>query len=356
MPLYSFANGVGNGGDICENRFTSVRNDIHSWILLGGSAGLSLPQGISFAEYNQSMLANIASAKVSCTDQKLTIGQAEKTCINYSSAGEQILIVCNTNRFMNTSENDQYILVHHEYAGLSGFEVNAGESSDYRISNQISGYLENAIVKKLVVRPSAPPTEDVFNPNICTDSPMTTDDARKYFGPGDVDASAGVYGFQARINRCVALSGCEPTKPWEGFRARLYKMTGHRQSDDPDTLEDIRDIHMNLHAISGPPFFSTSIFIRSDNDYQEFPLKLEKFLDETHQSNSSSYTENVGMRVLFSGKRYRGRGDDYLLDTVLNKATDLHVGKDCIWSRLVKTVDAGNGATETVEIVLYGRH
>ncbi len=55
---------------------------------------------------------------------------------------------------MGTSESDQYVLVHHEYAGLAGIEISKGEDSDYQVSNQISGYLENQVIKKLAVKPS----------------------------------------------------------------------------------------------------------------------------------------------------------------------------------------------------------
>jgi hypothetical protein len=75
---------VGNGGDICENRFQSVRDDIKSWINNGGSAGLALPSSLSLQQYNSQ-------------------------------------------------------LVHHEYAGLAGVEVNESDESKYSISNQISG-------------------------------------------------------------------------------------------------------------------------------------------------------------------------------------------------------------------------
>jgi hypothetical protein len=144
---------AGNGGDMCEDRFKIVRDDIQSWIHDGGSAGLRLPSNLSLDRYNFVMTEQIAKAKVSCVSEKIFIGKAEKTCENFHDESGTPRIRCNTNRFMNTNESDQYVLVHHEYAGLSGFEVSDGEDSEYVISNQISGYLVDQVVKKLAINP-----------------------------------------------------------------------------------------------------------------------------------------------------------------------------------------------------------
>lgn len=148
----------GNGGDMCENRFYSIRNDVTAWILKGGSKGLVLPGELSLEKYNQGMLDQMKAAKVSCTEDKIFVGKAEKTCKNFVTPEGSAFITCNVNRFKNTSEEDQYVLVHHEYAGLAGFETNTEEVSDYEISNQITGYLADQVVKKLVVKPNGPPS------------------------------------------------------------------------------------------------------------------------------------------------------------------------------------------------------
>jgi hypothetical protein len=143
MSLQSFAardaGGYGhdNGGDICENRFKSVRDELSVWIVNGGSKDLRLPPGISHKQYDHDMLEVIRTAKVSCIDTQILIGGAEKTCKNFVDADGSLRIQCNTNRFLTTSSSNQYVLVHHEYAGLAGFEVNSGEESHYQISNQI---------------------------------------------------------------------------------------------------------------------------------------------------------------------------------------------------------------------------
>lgn len=143
---------AGNGGDMCEDRIESIRSDIKKWIQAGGSAGLSLPSGVSLKNYNEAMLNAIGKATISCTDDKIELGNSEKTCRNFVNSAGVPQIQCNLPRFTDNSESDQYVLVHHEYAGLAGFEVNSGEESHYEISNQIADYLEDQTVKKLSVK------------------------------------------------------------------------------------------------------------------------------------------------------------------------------------------------------------
>ncbi|MFL5814202.1 MAG: hypothetical protein ACJ763_11545 [Bdellovibrionia bacterium] len=154
--------GMGNGGDICEDRFKVVRDDIASWVLQGGSAGLALPQEISVEHYNAAILTQIANAKISCTDEKVMVGTAEKTCKNFVDSSGKSQILCNASRFKNTGSSDQYVLVHHEYAGLAGFEVNSDEESHYAISNQLTEYLRDQVVQKLGIKPRLPKARDLF--------------------------------------------------------------------------------------------------------------------------------------------------------------------------------------------------
>ncbi|MDR3608124.1 MAG: hypothetical protein P4M08_12175 [Oligoflexia bacterium] len=142
---------IENGGDICEQRFLVVRDDIRSWIEQGGANQLVLPKGLSITQYKTKMLAEIAQAQISCVDSDIQVDGVEKTCENLSDDGKSPRIICNRQRFMETDESDQYVLVHHEYAGLSGFEVNQGLRSQYEISNQITGALQEQATMKLVV-------------------------------------------------------------------------------------------------------------------------------------------------------------------------------------------------------------
>jgi ankyrin repeat protein len=130
----------GNGGDLCEMRFNEIRNDFQNWILNGGSGSLQLPYGITLIQYDSTMLEQMSKAIVSCTQKVLSVGVAEKTCLNFTDDQGRPRILCNFDRFMKTTDSQQYVLVHHEYAGLARFEVNNGEKSDYSISAQISDY------------------------------------------------------------------------------------------------------------------------------------------------------------------------------------------------------------------------
>ena len=151
--LQARADGAGNGGDMCENRIKIIRNDIESWILRGGSEPLKLPLGLSHKEYDSGMLNELrAGHPIICTYDKVYVGRAEKTCKNYEGNDGVNRIKCNLERFNKLSEENQYRLIHHEYAGLAGFEVNTGEESKYFISNQLAAYLENQVVKRLVIK------------------------------------------------------------------------------------------------------------------------------------------------------------------------------------------------------------
>lgn len=145
---------TGNGGDMCENRIKIIRDDIVTWIKNSGSSYLKLPEGIAVTQYNSAMLEAAASTEISCTDTKIFVRGVEKTCMNFFDDKKKPQIICNNSRFMQTESSEQYILTHHEYAGVSGLESNVGAESNYDISNQISAYLENKVVKKLVVKPA----------------------------------------------------------------------------------------------------------------------------------------------------------------------------------------------------------
>ncbi|MFL5815759.1 MAG: hypothetical protein ACJ763_19480 [Bdellovibrionia bacterium] len=153
VHAYAGADKGGNGGDICENRIKLIREDIDSWIQKGGSSGLRLPAETNLSQYNAKMRDQASKATVSCTDQDIAVGNSQKTCKNFLDDAGSPRIVCNFKRFMATPEASQYVLVHHEYAGLAGFEVNNGEESRYEISNQLTKYLQNQVVKKLAVKP-----------------------------------------------------------------------------------------------------------------------------------------------------------------------------------------------------------
>ncbi len=149
--------GVG-GGDICEDRIKIIRDDLSDWIQRGGPSGLSLPTGVTVAQYSDQMLAQINAAKIRCVGPSdsgypILINGTPKVC-RYDKNAQASAITCDYQKLKEVSESDQYVLIHHEFAGLSEIEMPSDDDSHYAVSNQISGYLENSIVKKLVVKPS----------------------------------------------------------------------------------------------------------------------------------------------------------------------------------------------------------
>ena len=153
----SLGNEGGGGGDVaCEDRIKIIRDDIKSWMQKGGSQSLVL-KDLDQESYVDGMLSAIKQAKIKCVGPNdpgypVLVNGTPKTCrfdVNNSGA----TITCDFEKFQKTSESDQYVLVHHEFAGIAGVEIPNGDDSDYFVSNQISAFLENVVVKKLAVKP-----------------------------------------------------------------------------------------------------------------------------------------------------------------------------------------------------------
>jgi hypothetical protein len=146
--------GAGNGGDACENKVLTIRDEINLWINKGGYKELKLPKSLSLNDYASKMKDAIRGAKVSCTNDRLFIGQAEKACVNFVTNSGDHRILCNDKRFTDTKESEKFTLVHHEYAGVAELEVNsAGEESNYVISNQLTRFMQVQEVIKLGLLP-----------------------------------------------------------------------------------------------------------------------------------------------------------------------------------------------------------
>ena len=146
----------GGGGGECEREFKVVRDDLSSWIKLGGAAELNLPAGISTDQYTQAMLVEIEKARISCVAKgddghPVLVGSTPKTC-RWDKSNSESRITCDVEKLNATNLEDRYTLVHHEYASLAELEVPSGDDSNYQISNQISGFLTQELVKKLAVK------------------------------------------------------------------------------------------------------------------------------------------------------------------------------------------------------------
>lgn len=150
----------GGGGDPCENRIKIVRDDIKSWILKGGAQGLKLPAGKTLDLYNKNMIAAIDNTKIKCVSQNdkgypVEVNGTPKVC-KYQRSFNNYSITCDYQKFQALPESDQYVLIHHEYAGISDIENPNYDDSVYEVSNQISEYLVDQVVKRLAVKPAQP--------------------------------------------------------------------------------------------------------------------------------------------------------------------------------------------------------
>jgi hypothetical protein len=146
------------GGDLCEDRIKIIRDDLVSWIHQSGPQGLALPSGTNATQYSNQMLSQLGTAKISCVGASdkgfpVQVNGHPKVCRFDQDFGES-RITCDLTKFMSLSEANQYVLVHHEFAGLAGFELPNGDDSNYEISNQISEYISNQSVKKLAIKRS----------------------------------------------------------------------------------------------------------------------------------------------------------------------------------------------------------
>ena len=114
---------VGNGGDVCENKMRNITNDIESWLISDQYRGIKLPEYLTEELYKQEILEAVKKSILSCTTDKVLVGSAEKTCRNFVDNKGTTQIQCNFDRFNSTEEKEKYKLMHHEFAGVAGFEA-----------------------------------------------------------------------------------------------------------------------------------------------------------------------------------------------------------------------------------------
>jgi hypothetical protein len=157
---------VGGGGNATEIRVDEIRADILKWIDEGGAQGLTLPSHLTHSQYVSGMrkvLEPLAVVVVAVTPEqeaaatddelKVVVEGRSKTCRGFVSRKDRLPhILCSTKRFAETTESDQYRLIHHEYAGLAGIERNVGAASDYEISSQLTDFLVPRTVLKLAIK------------------------------------------------------------------------------------------------------------------------------------------------------------------------------------------------------------
>lgn len=148
---------TGGGGDGSEMRVHEIRVDLLNWINKGGARDLVLPKEITKSDYEKKM-KEILKAKavvIGFTSSSVIVNDIPKTCRSFiAEASNRPSILCNLKRFNDLNEDEQYRLIHHEFAGLVNIENNEEAASDYYISSQITDYLVPIKVKKLAVKTS----------------------------------------------------------------------------------------------------------------------------------------------------------------------------------------------------------
>ena len=152
------AGGVGNtgGGSMCEAQIKIIRDDLAGWISKGGAADLQLPRGLTADAYAKKMQQAFAAANIRCVSKgdkgyPVEVYGSPKTC-RFDGNSSGALITCDEAKFEKLNETKQYELIHHEYAGIANIEIPNRDDSDYTVSNQISAYLEDTVVKRLAVK------------------------------------------------------------------------------------------------------------------------------------------------------------------------------------------------------------
>lgn len=154
------------GGDSCERRIQEIAQDLSSWIRKGGHEGLKLEQETA-GEYATVMLTLIQKTRITCVapgdaGHPILVNGKPKECINFVESGIS-RIVCDREKFSAAAslaeQDEQYRLIHHEYATLAGFERPNEDQSNYRLSNQITGFLKDTVVRRLAVKGRNPKRE-----------------------------------------------------------------------------------------------------------------------------------------------------------------------------------------------------
>jgi len=259
------------GGDLCEARIKLVRDDIKDWIEQGGSNSLTFPAGVDGRQYSTAILKSIEQAKVMCVGPgddgyPVEVNGTAKVCRFDREWFGNSKITCNYDKFQAMEQSDQYILVHHEYAGLAGLENPNGADSVYEISNQISGYLTDVMVKRLAVRPQQQPGSTIPDPKTVAiferlgDAILNTQ-----FLDCDVSADS------SDKSRIIEFKKKTDQKNWLRFQTGLYpgqlNLTEYIPAGSPSAPIELRATGENFATIKqksdvGP--FQLSLFIYLD--------------------------------------------------------------------------------------------
>jgi hypothetical protein len=155
-----------NGGDEAERRWNSVRDNVKSWIQQGGHLSLKFREEQNSQDYQQKMLnaLEVPVEFVSASDSSLVeVNGLQKMCRNVE-VEQKMRLRCVTETVLLIKDYEFISIVHHEYAGIAGFETgSATGASDYYYTNQLSASIETQVSYRLVVKPVVPAGYETLN-------------------------------------------------------------------------------------------------------------------------------------------------------------------------------------------------
>jgi len=310
---------VGSGGDALRELFNQARSAAAAKVeqISVCSFDVSTPQSIrDWLVKNQSTLA--MDIRMS---QHAWVVDSQTTC-GFTNHSPQSTVYLSYPTCASTAHtlNDALFVLVHEAAHHLGID-DERQADEVARAVLYSTYVQNCSVGS-----------SVFDPNICSSAPMTTDDARRYFKPGDVSATIGKYQFYGQVSRCVALSGCEPAKPW-AFAPTL----GSSKIDSMNVV---------LRSTGQDPYF----YPRFDIVYTGNGGNNQRSEFEIGRDFLGSYPVN------FYGKSYRDERNVNVSTYDNRSGADIRFRRDCLWAKWTKQETLPDGSTEKTEVVLYGTH
>ena len=156
----------GNGGDINElSEFTnnqgqhleswySVKQDLIKGLEMDQHQALDLGK-IDANDFKVKFLQSLQTAKVQWDNKTIVVQGTPRVCENFIDPSKTARIHCNAESYSSAMKNstaeDQYRFIAHEYLSLAHIEPNQYGISDYSISSQISQKLSRITVKRWAV-------------------------------------------------------------------------------------------------------------------------------------------------------------------------------------------------------------
>ncbi len=184
------------GGDRCENRIKVIIQDIKAWVDADGGKDLlfkNLRRASDAVDYKNRMQQVLSRPTlIKCVvqgdqDYPVLVNGKPKECRSFVDDSGTNQIICDLKRFSVGGDNpdgesEQYKMIHHEVATLGELELPVGEDSEYILSDQITGYLETKLVKRLSLKSlNGPDRDGIFRMSLDATPKMCAELVAKYY-------------------------------------------------------------------------------------------------------------------------------------------------------------------------------